>query len=123
MNVVQAIAEFFKDEHVGAEAVACEDVRPQAGGEVGESDVGVELLCTFGAFERVVGDVGEVVLDGAFVGLYHIELSLELCAVARWILQRKSDNVHRKPKCQGSAGKYSLQEEDFSRGLVLPLTG
>ncbi len=74
MNVVQAIAEFFEDEHVGAEAVASEDVRPKAGWEVGESDVGVEPFGTFRAFERVVGDVGEVILYGAFVGLYHIEL-------------------------------------------------
>ncbi len=39
MNVVQAIADFFEDEYVGIEAFASEDVRPPAGGEVGESDI------------------------------------------------------------------------------------
>ena len=35
---------------------------------------GEELSCSFGAFERVVGEVGEVALNGSFVGEYHIEL-------------------------------------------------
>lgn len=37
-------------------------------------NVGEELSFTVGAFERVVGEVGEVALLGSFVGKYHIEL-------------------------------------------------
>lgn len=39
-----------------------------------EMNEGEELSCSVGAFERVVGDVGEVALNGSFVGKYHIEL-------------------------------------------------
>ena len=39
-----------------------------------EMNEGEELSCSVGAFLRVVGDVCEVALYGAFVGLYHIEL-------------------------------------------------
>ena len=39
-----------------------------------EMNENVESFNAFGAFERVVGEVGEVALYGAFVGKYHIEL-------------------------------------------------
>lgn len=73
-DVVEAVCEFFEDEKMSAAAVESEDVRPQADRVVGEMNVGEELSFTVGAFERVVGEVGEVALLGSFVGKYHIEL-------------------------------------------------
>ena len=73
-DVFEAVAEFFYHEHRGECPIEREDVRPQAGRVVGEMNEGEELSCTVGAFERVVGDVGEVALNGSFVGKYHIEL-------------------------------------------------
>ena len=73
-DVFEAVAEFFYHEHRGECPIEREDVRPQAGRVVGEINEGEELSCSVGAFELVVGDVGEVALFGAFVGLYHIEL-------------------------------------------------
>lgn len=73
-DVFEAVAEFFDNEHRGECSIEREDVRPQAGRVVGEMNEGEELSCTFGAFERVVSDVGEVALNGSFVGEYHIEL-------------------------------------------------
>lgn len=55
-------------------AVESEDVRPQARRIIGEVNENVEFSCALGAFQRVVGEVGEVALYGAFVGLYHIGL-------------------------------------------------
>ena len=73
-DVFEAVAEFFDNEHRCECSIEREDVRPQAGRVVGEMNEGEELSCTVGAFERVVGDVGEVALSGSFVGEYHIEL-------------------------------------------------
>ena len=73
-DIFEAVAEFFHHEHRGECPIECEDVRPQAGRFIGEMDEGEELSCTVGAFLRVVGDVGEVALNGSFVGKYHIEL-------------------------------------------------
>lgn len=73
-DVFEAVAEFFDYEHRCECSIEREDVRPQASRVVGEMNEGEEFSCTFGAFERVVGDVGEVALNGAFVGKYHIEL-------------------------------------------------
>lgn len=73
-NVFEAVAEFFDYEHRCERSIEREDVRPQTGRVVGEMNEGEELSCTFGALERVVGDVGEVALNGSFVGEYHIEL-------------------------------------------------
>lgn len=73
-DVFEAVTEFFDNEHRGECSIEREDVRPQAGGVVGEVNEGEELSCNFGAFERVVSDVGEVALNGSFVGEYHIEL-------------------------------------------------
>lgn len=44
-----------------------------------EGEVGGFAL---GAYERVVGDVGEVALNGSFVRKYHKRIDLELCAEA-----------------------------------------
>ena len=73
-DVFEAVAEFFDNEHRCECSIEREDVRPQAGRVVGEMNEGEELSCTFGAFERVVDDVGEVALNWSFVGEYHIEL-------------------------------------------------
>ena len=73
-DVFEAVAEFFYHEHRGECPIEREDVRPQAGRVVGEMNEGEELSCSVGAFLRVVGDVCEVALYGAFVGKYHIEL-------------------------------------------------
>lgn len=73
-DVFEAVAEFFHYEHRGKGSIEREDVRPQAGRVVGEMNVDEELSCTVRAFERVVGEVGEVALLGSFVGKYHIEL-------------------------------------------------
>ena len=73
-DVFEAVAEFFDYEYRGECSIEREDVRPEAGRFIGEMDESEELSCTFGAFERVVGDVGEVVLNGSFVGEYHTEL-------------------------------------------------
>ena len=73
-DVFEAVAEFFYHEHRGECPIEREDVRPQAGRVVGEMNEGEEVSCSVGAFERVVGDVGEVALNGSFVGKYHIEL-------------------------------------------------
>lgn len=73
-DVFEAVAEFFHYEHRGEGSIEREDVRPQTGRVVGEMNEGEELSCSFGAFERVVGEVGEVALNGSFVGEYHIEL-------------------------------------------------
>lgn len=73
-DVFEAVAEFFHYEH-RSECSACrEDVRPEAGRFIGEMNEGEELSCTVGAFLRVVGEVGEVALNGSFVGKYHIGL-------------------------------------------------
>ena len=73
-DVFEAVAEFFHHEHRGECSAEREDVRPKAGRIVGEMNEGEELSCTVGAFLRVVGEVGEVALNGSFVGKYHIEL-------------------------------------------------
>lgn len=73
-DVFEAIAEFFHHEHRCECPAEREDVRKEAGRVIGEMDEGEELSCSVGAFERVVGDVGEVALNGSFVGKYHIEL-------------------------------------------------
>ena len=81
-DVFETVPEFFNHEHRGECPIEREDVRPKAGRFIGEMDEGEELSCTVGAFERVVGEVGVVALMGSFVGKYHIELILELCAEA-----------------------------------------
>ena len=48
-----------------------EDVRQQAGREVGEVNVDEEAFKTFGAYCRIVGEVGEAVLCDAFVRCNH----------------------------------------------------
>lgn len=73
-DVFEAVVEFFHYEHRGECSVESEDVRPKAGRIVGEMNEGEELSCTVGACLRVVGEVGEVALNGSFVGKYHIEL-------------------------------------------------
>lgn len=73
-DVFEAVAEFFYHEHRGECPIEREDVRPQAGRFIGEVNEGEELSCSVGASLRVVGEIGEVALNGAFVGLYHIEL-------------------------------------------------
>ena len=73
-DVFEAIAEFFYYEHRCECSAECEDVCKEAGRFIGEMNEGEELSCTIGAFLRVVGDVGEVALNGSFVGKYHIEL-------------------------------------------------
>ena len=73
-DVFEAVPKFFYHEHRGECSIKREDVRPQAGRVVGEMNEGEELSCSVGAFLRVVGDVCEVALYGAFVGLYHNEL-------------------------------------------------
>lgn len=73
-DVFEAVAEFFDYEHRCECSIEREDVRPQTGRVVGEMNEGEELSCSFGEFERVVGEVGEVALNGSFVGEYHIEL-------------------------------------------------
>ena len=73
-DVFEAVAEFFHHEHRSECSAEREDVRPEAGRVVGEMDEGEELSCTVGASLRVVGEVGEVALNGSFVGKYHIEL-------------------------------------------------
>lgn len=73
-DVFEAVAEFFHHEHRGECSAEREDVRPEAGRVVGEMNEGEELSCTVGAFLRVVGEVGEVALNGSFVGKYHIVL-------------------------------------------------
>ena len=73
-DVVEAVCEFFEDEKMSAAAVESVDVWPEACWIVGEMNENVESFNAFGAFERVVGEVGEVALYGAFVGKYHIEL-------------------------------------------------
>lgn len=89
-DVFVAVAEFFDNEHRCESSIERENVRPKAGRFVGEMNEGEELSCTIGAFERVVGDVGEVTLNGSFVGKYHIELILELFAEAlRFYVQIK----------------------------------
>lgn len=55
-------------------AVESEDVRPQARRIVCEMNEHIESFHALGALQRVVGEVGEVALNGAFVGKYHIEL-------------------------------------------------
>ena len=73
-DVFEAVAEFFYHEHRGECSIEREDVRPKTGRVVGEMNEGEELSCTVGACLRVVGEVGEVALNGSFVGKYHIEL-------------------------------------------------
>lgn len=48
-----------------------EDVRQQAGREVGEVNVDEEAFKPFGAYCRIVGEVGEAVLCDAFVRCNH----------------------------------------------------
>lgn len=73
-DVFEAVAEFFHYEHPGECSAEREDVCEKAGRFIGEMDEGEELSCTVGASLRVVGEVGEVALNGSFVGKYHIEL-------------------------------------------------
>ena len=73
-DVFEAVAEFFHYEHRSECSAEREDVRPEAGRVVGEMNEGEELSCSVGAFLRVVGEVGEVALNGSFVGEYHIVL-------------------------------------------------
>ena len=73
-DVFEAVAEFFYHEHRGECSIEREDVRPEAGRVVGEMNEGEERSCSVGAFLRVVGEIGEVALNGSFVGKYHIVL-------------------------------------------------
>jgi len=73
-DVFEAVAEFFHYEHRGECSAEREDVRPEACRFICEMNEGEELSCTVGAFLRVVGEVGEVALNGSFVGKYHIVL-------------------------------------------------
>lgn len=73
-DVFEAVAEFFHHEHRGECSAEREDVRKEAGRFIGEMDEGEELSCPVGACLRVVGEVGEVALNGSFVGKYHNEL-------------------------------------------------
>lgn len=73
-DVFKAVAEFFHYEHRGECSAEREDVRLKAGRFIREMNEGEELSCTVGAFLRVVGEVGEVALNGSFVGKYHIVL-------------------------------------------------
>jgi hypothetical protein len=73
-DVVEAVVEFLDNEKMGGASVESEDVRPQARRIIGEVNENVEFSCALGALQRVVGEIGEVALNGAFVGLYHIEL-------------------------------------------------
>ena len=61
-DVVEAVAEFFEDEKMSAAAVESEDVWPMARWIVGEVNEDVEFLNALGAFERVVGDVDELLI-------------------------------------------------------------
>lgn len=73
-DVFEAVAEFFHHEHSGECSAEREDVCEKAGRFIGEMNEGEELSCTVGASLRVVGEVGEVALYGAFVGKYYIVL-------------------------------------------------
>ena len=73
-DVFEAVAEFFYYEHRSECSAEGEDVRPEAGRVIGEMDEGEECSCSVGAFLRVVGEVGEVALNGLFVRKYHIVL-------------------------------------------------
>ena len=73
-NVFEAVAEFFHYLLHGCGTLGGEDVCPQTRGFIGEMDEGEVGGFALGAFERIVGEVGEVALNGSFVGKYHIEL-------------------------------------------------
>lgn len=73
-DVFATVSEFKKHLCESGGTGLGEDVRPQAVRVIEEVDVGVKPFMSFGAFERVVGKIGEVALYGAFVGKYHIEL-------------------------------------------------
>lgn len=73
-DVFEAVAEFLHHENRGECSAEREDVCEKAGRFIGEMNEGEELSCTAWARVRVVGEVGEVALNEAFVGLYHIEL-------------------------------------------------
>lgn len=73
-DVFEAVAEFFHHEHSGECSAEREDVCEKAGRFIGEMNEGEELSCTVGASLRVVREIGEAALFGAFVGLYHNEL-------------------------------------------------
>lgn len=73
-DVFEALAEFLHYENRGECSAEREDVCEKAGRFIGEMNEGEELSCIAWASLRVVGEVGEVALNEAFVGLYHIEL-------------------------------------------------
>ena len=73
-DVIEAVVEFLDNEKMGGASVESEDVRPKAGWIVCEMNEHIESFHALGALQRVVGEIGEVALNGAFVGLYHIGL-------------------------------------------------
>ena len=66
-DLVAAVGEFEKHLRECAGASLGEDVRPNTGRSVDEVNECEEHFETVRAFERVVGDVAEVVFFGAFV--------------------------------------------------------
>lgn len=73
-DVFEAVAEFFHHLLHGGGTLGGEDVGPETRGFIDEMDENEVGGFALGAFERVVGDVGEVALNGLFVRKYHIEL-------------------------------------------------
>ncbi len=70
-EVVDAVGEAVEDDLQCCATVGSEDVRQEAVGEVGEVCVSKEAFHSFGAYRRVVGDVGEAVLYDVFVCCKH----------------------------------------------------
>ena len=70
-EVVDAVGEAVEDDFQSFGTVCGEDVRQEAVGEVGEVCVSKEAFHSFGAYRRVVGDVGEAVLCDVFVCCKH----------------------------------------------------
>lgn len=66
-DVFAAVGEFEKHLCECCGAGLSEDVRPQAVRVIEEVDVGVEPFMSFGAFERIVSEIDEVVVLGSFV--------------------------------------------------------
>lgn len=73
-NVFEAVPEFLHHLSHGGGTLGSEDVCPQTRGFIGEMDEGEVGGFALGAFERVVGEIGEVALNGSFVGKYHTVL-------------------------------------------------
>ena len=70
-NVFEAVREFFHHLLHGGGTLGGEDVCPKARGFVREMDENEVSSFALGAFERVVGEIGEVALNGSFVRKYH----------------------------------------------------